>query len=189
MIPAELERLTKLRDLRLRRNRLTGEFSVELAELDRLSLLALDNNELTGPIPPEIGRMTKLTHLLLEHNRLTGTIPDGLTPPNLDVLNLSYNMISGEIPPGVIQLSNLVELTVAGNQLTGCATAGLPIGRERNVGQPDHLTCLEPIHSRACEAGVADARAANESGPGPGLPHVIGAEDCHRKRGLVELEH
>ena len=46
--------------------------------LTKLTELQLRSNQLTGEIPAELGDLTKLTELQLRSNQLTGCIPEGL---------------------------------------------------------------------------------------------------------------
>ena len=68
-LPAEVGRLSALRQLRLGGNQLTS-LPAEIGQLTSLSYLNLSFNELTS-LPAEIGQLTSLTGLGLECYRLT----------------------------------------------------------------------------------------------------------------------
>ena len=151
-IGTSLGRLTKLEELYLDQNVLTGNIPAALGNLTSLSMLSLYDNELVGPIPPQLGNCSLLQNLWLQQNHLSGTIPESLG--NLDVLGsvlLADNSLTGEVPlsfgsltslqqldlggnslfgnlPGAIFFKNtkLVQITVSNNQLTGDITSGMP---------------------------------------------------------------
>ena len=119
-IPAEIGRLTQLRELYLARNQLTGEIPTELGRLSQLLRLRLYQNQLTGEIPAELGQLAQLQRLYLDHNQLTGPIPPELGQlSRLGDLYLNNNQLSGPIPAELGRLSQLQYLTLHNNQLTG----------------------------------------------------------------------
>ncbi len=128
-IPAQLGRLSGLRELRLAwGNQLTGSIPAELGRLTRLTFLNLAGNHLSGPIPPELGSIgPQLTHLVLsapqplpEGIGLTGPIPAQLgNLTGLENLYLDGNRLAGSIPPRLGRLVNLRWLYLPRNQLSG----------------------------------------------------------------------
>ena len=69
----------------------------------------LENNNLTGTLPAEIVNLADLIKLDLSRNGITGTIPENIQElKSLESLNLSFNKISGKIPENICQLSNLI---------------------------------------------------------------------------------
>ena len=141
----DLGLLTRLTELLLSENALTGPFPVGLTHLTALKVLELDQNEIQGPIPSQIGeltdlvelrawsnllsgrvpysfrRLSKLTTLDLDDNEISGTFPSALTSlTNLRFLELDNNAFSGTIPDSFISpLSNLRLLELDGNQFSG----------------------------------------------------------------------
>ena len=116
-IPAELGRLSSLKDLQLYSNELTGPIPTELGNLSNLTALDLGGNQLTGSIPPELGNLSSLTWLDLFSNQLTGPIPSELgNLSSLTLLDLSYNQLTGSIPS---ELGNVASVTLFlnGNEL------------------------------------------------------------------------
>ena len=82
--------LTKLVDLNLGSNDLSGEIPAGIGNLTDLEYLYLDNNDLSGEIPAEIGNLTNLWVLYLYNNNLSGTIPEEvLNHPNFNNWNLT----------------------------------------------------------------------------------------------------
>ena len=63
MLPAELGRLSSLRDLYLQRNSLTGAIPIELGNLSKLEWLWLQDNALTGRLPRSFMQLENLQQL------------------------------------------------------------------------------------------------------------------------------
>ncbi len=87
-------------------NQLSGEIPAELEDLTELTQLKLENNQLSGSIPPSLGNLGKLEYLCLAHNKLSGFLPaelGGLT--NLDELYIYDNPLLGPLPMSLINLS------------------------------------------------------------------------------------
>lgn len=82
--------LTKLVDLNLGSNNLSGEIPAEIGNLTNLWVLYAYNNNLSGEIPAGIGNLTNLWVLYLYNNNLRGTIPEEvLNHPNFNNWNLT----------------------------------------------------------------------------------------------------
>ncbi|OAY31620.1 probable inactive receptor kinase At2g26730 [Manihot esculenta] len=116
--PNTLGKLTQLRVLSLRSNRLFGEIPSDLSNLTLLRSLYLQNNEFSGDFPPSLPRLTRLTRLDLSSNNFTGSIPfavNNLT--HLTRLYLQNNQFSGTLPS--INPSNLMDFNVSNNNLNG----------------------------------------------------------------------
>ncbi|GER27850.1 leucine-rich repeat protein kinase family protein [Striga asiatica] len=96
-IPPDFSRLRNLRSVYLQDNRLSGEFPASLTELNRLARLDLSSNNLTGPIPFAVNNLTHLTGLFLENNAFSGVIPS-ISTPGLTQFNVSGNRLNGSIP-------------------------------------------------------------------------------------------
>ena len=98
---------SRIRQLDLRKRRLTGAIPPEIAALDGLVLLNLQGNDFRGALPPQIGDLFRLSDLWLQDNRLSGQLPQALTDlPHLDVLRLEGNPIQGCIPPDLWLVPN-----------------------------------------------------------------------------------
>lgn len=91
-----------------------------LGRLSQLRVLSLRSNRLTGPIPADFSRLGNLRNLFLQDNRFSGGFPAGLgNSTRLVRLDLSSNNFSGEIPAGVNNLSGLTRLYLQNNGFTG----------------------------------------------------------------------
>eukprot|EP01018_Ginkgo_biloba_P004105 Gb_32503 [translate_table: standard] len=118
-IPSDtLGRLTELRVLSLRSNRLAGPLPSDLANLKVLRSLYVQHNLLSGPLPPSLPVWTRLNRLDLSFNRFNGTIPFSLNNlTHLTALYLQNNSLSGSIPN--LNIPNLTIFSVASNKLNG----------------------------------------------------------------------
>ena len=81
---------------------------VELGLLTKVMDLSLYFNQLTGQIPSELGLLTSVDFLGLANNQLMGSIPEELLTlqPSLFGLTLEGNpLLTGEIPSALCQLN------------------------------------------------------------------------------------
>ena len=159
-IPPELGGLSYLRHLYLSSNQLTGEIPPELGRLSRLTNLYLSHNQLTGGIPPELGGLSNLIGLVLFANQLTGEIPPELGRLGfLELLVLARNQLTGEIPPELGRLFNLTGLYLANNQLTGCIPEAL-----RDIAENDLVELNLPDCTTATPPGAPTGLTATADG-------------------------
>nr|XP_018682924.1 PREDICTED: receptor-like protein 12 isoform X2 [Musa acuminata subsp. malaccensis] len=115
-LPAEIWSSRSLTSIDLSFNSFRGPVQVEagnrtIGSLTRLKELHLSHNRLTGPIPAEIGNLTALTTLDLGHNSLSGSVPPEIGKlSNLTSLDLSLNSLKGTMSE--LHLANLAKLDV-----------------------------------------------------------------------------
>jgi leucine-rich repeat protein SHOC2 len=115
-VPAEIGRLSALRQLDLTHNQLTS-LPAEIGQLTSLEGLYLVGNELTS-LPVEIGQLTSLTRLNLGDNQLTSLPAEiGQLTSLRDWLYLGNNELTS-VPAEIGQLTALAMLDLGGNQLT-----------------------------------------------------------------------
>uniref|UniRef100_A0A2P2JCX9 Putative inactive receptor kinase At2g26730 n=1 Tax=Rhizophora mucronata TaxID=61149 RepID=A0A2P2JCX9_RHIMU len=110
-IPFDFSNLTLLRSLYLQNNEFSGKFPASVTGLTRLTRLDLSTNNFTGSIPFSVNYLTQLTGLFLEHNNFSGNLPS-INPPNLVDFNVSNNNLNGSIPQA---LSRFPKSSFAGN--------------------------------------------------------------------------
>lgn len=99
---------TKLEELDLSGNRITGAIQAEIRHLTNLIILDASDNLMTG-IPAEVGQLKKLEILNLSNNKLTGLPYELGNLKNLKTLNISGNdyseldlkIITKDLPPDV----------------------------------------------------------------------------------------
>ncbi|XP_024541288.1 protein BRASSINOSTEROID INSENSITIVE 1-like [Selaginella moellendorffii] len=128
---------SKLRNLLLPNNRLTGPLLDSLVDCRRLQLLDVSFNELTGGIPDQLcSSLPKLQHLHAWGNGLQGSIPSTLgNCVNLSTILLSHNNLNGSIPTQLSGLHKLWWLSLGSNYLTGKIPS--------SFGELDNLVCLQ----------------------------------------------
>ncbi|XP_009782917.1 probable inactive receptor kinase At2g26730 [Nicotiana sylvestris] len=99
-IPSDVfSNLKFLRSLYLQDNRFSGEFPPSLTRLTRLTRLDISSNNFTGPIPFSINNLTRLTGLFLQNNGFNGTLPSiSLSNNGLVDFNVANNHLNGSIP-------------------------------------------------------------------------------------------
>ncbi|KAL4272144.1 hypothetical protein GQ457_13G004170 [Hibiscus cannabinus] len=96
-----------------------GSIPIEIGNLSRLINIDLSQNKLTGTIPPSIGGLEELQSLLLSYNNLEGSIPSELCHlNNLAYLNLTSNKLSGSIPACLGNLISLRKLLLGSNMFS-----------------------------------------------------------------------
>ncbi|KAL7546889.1 hypothetical protein ACHAWF_010218 [Thalassiosira exigua] len=137
---------TRLRELYLRRNALTGSIPDSIGYLatlevfsasdnslnstiplsftnaTALEILDLSRNKLTGEIPRGLSKLGQLHELRMDHNRLHGNFPSWLgSLQHLRIIHLNNNLLDGdlELPFNMCELYDLKEFTIQNNDLTG----------------------------------------------------------------------
>ena len=129
-VPAEVGRLSALKQLNLSDNQLTS-VPAEIGQLTSLVNLDLSGNQLTS-VPAEIGQLTSLVELDLGNNQLTSVPAEIGQLTSLQKLWLSGNTLTSA-PAEIGQLTSLQKLWLSGNQLTSVAA---------EIGQLTSLTEL-----------------------------------------------
>ncbi|KAM5587863.1 putative leucine-rich repeat receptor-like serine/threonine-protein kinase [Rosa sericea] len=111
---------TKLQNLSLTVNNLSGTIPAYLGNITTLKLLFLDSNQFYGTVPPELGKLVNLERLLLGQNNLSGELPLDLSNLNkLKVLKIGSNNFNGIIPDLFESWSQLQSLEIQASGLQG----------------------------------------------------------------------
>ncbi|XVF82342.1 hypothetical protein PTKIN_Ptkin16aG0038900 [Pterospermum kingtungense] len=119
-IPQTLNNLTQLEILSLAENHLSGQLPDNVCLGGLLTYLGVSYNNLTGEIPSSLRNCTTLHRVRLDGNHRTGNISEAFgIYPNLDFIYLSYNKFFGELSPKWGQCHNLTSLQVSNNNITG----------------------------------------------------------------------
>ncbi|XP_037495187.1 receptor-like protein 13 [Jatropha curcas] len=122
-----LENNTKLEELHLANNSLSGSFQLPTHSLLNLSILDVSDNCLYGYLPKKMGiyfpkiYFPKLRDLNMRRNSLSGNIPSSFGNMSLlTKLDLSDNNLSGSIPEQLTMVCiSLNELILSDNSLQG----------------------------------------------------------------------
>lgn len=122
---------SRLREVRLNNNRMTGQVPSCIVEFRQLTNIHLQNNFFSGGIPERIVELTRLKELVLANNRLSGTLPRSFDRAfavkaaqvtafqTLERLDIAQNSMTGAIPTGITQFSALRELRFNDNRFSG----------------------------------------------------------------------
>ncbi|XP_022134227.1 probable leucine-rich repeat receptor-like serine/threonine-protein kinase At3g14840 [Momordica charantia] len=114
-LPSQLFKLPYLEVLDLAWNYLSGEIPPEWGSTKLLELVLL-GNRLTGSIPDGIGNITTLRTLNLEINNLSGRLPSTLgNLLNLEKLLLGSNNFTGRLPTSLGMLTSLITFRINDN--------------------------------------------------------------------------
>ncbi|ESQ54975.1 hypothetical protein EUTSA_v10024674mg [Eutrema salsugineum] len=117
--PNTISRLSALRVLSLRSNRISGQFPADFVELKDLAFLYLQYNDFSGPLPSDFSVWKNLTSVNLSNNGFNGTVSDSLSRlTRLQSLSLANNSLSGDIPDLSV-LSTLQHIDLSNNNLNG----------------------------------------------------------------------
>ncbi|KAL5729456.1 hypothetical protein ACHQM5_002403 [Ranunculus cassubicifolius] len=110
-LPSDFTQLKLLRSLYLQHNAFSGEFPASVTSLNRLARLDISSNNFTGNIPFSVNNLTHLTGLFLENNGFSGSLPS-INVDSLTGFNVSGNNLNGSIPTS---LANFPDSSFTGN--------------------------------------------------------------------------
>ncbi|CAI7883875.1 unnamed protein product [Closterium sp. NIES-53] len=109
-LPSGLGKLTRLNELYLHRNGLSGPVSV-LTSLTKLNRLLLGDNNFNGSFPQGFSNLKSLNYLSMRYNGFEGRIPNVIsTLTKLTYLSLNSNNFKGLIPRTITALTKLSNL-------------------------------------------------------------------------------
>ncbi|KAK7845454.1 putative receptor-like protein kinase, partial [Quercus suber] len=120
-IPAWIGNISSLNVLSLLENNFQGSIPSELCRLSCLRFFKLSVNNLSGTIPLVIFNISSIYSFSITQNRLHGSLPPdvGLTLPNLQMFLGGQNSFTGPIPVSLSNASQLQFLDFSSNGLTG----------------------------------------------------------------------
>nr|GLL20525.1 putative inactive receptor kinase [Ipomoea trifida] len=131
-----------------------------LGRLSRLRVLSLRSNRLTGSIPQDFSNLKLLRSLYLQNNLFSGGFPEGITGlTRLIRLDMSSNNFSGPIPFAVNNLGNLTRLYLQNNGFNGTIPSINPLGRKEaeKTQKPSEVTRAAAA-AAAGEAGTSSSK-------------------------------
>ena len=140
-VPAEVGRLTALRELNVSRNALTL-LPAEIGQLASLESLELGYNELTS-VPEEIGQLTSLEELHLNNNKLTSVPAEIGQLTSLEELHLHENQLTS-VPAEIGQLTSLTSLDLSNDQLTSVPAEIGQLTSLRKLNLTNHRLSILP---------------------------------------------
>ena len=118
-LPASLDRLTKLHELHVGENRLSGPLpAAALAKMPLLRYVSFSFNDFDGPLPPEAFSSPELLQFAAAGNRLTGAMPPVAATPKLTDLDVGENRLTS-LPPDLTSLRELRSLAAGDNRFSG----------------------------------------------------------------------
>ncbi|GJN24877.1 hypothetical protein PR202_gb12648 [Eleusine coracana subsp. coracana] len=125
-LPSAFRALTRLEELQISGNNLTGPLPSWLASLPNLRVLSAYENALSGPIPPGLGRAAPLQALNLHSNALSGPIPSTLfARGTLQVLVLTLNRLTGPVSGAIGRCRDLSNVRIGDNALSGAIPSSI----------------------------------------------------------------
>jgi hypothetical protein len=116
-LPEALGALRDLTEITFVDGQLAGSLPHSINRLSKLRVLQVRSERLVG-IPPEIGELKSLEKLVLSDNLIRKVPAELENLVNLSVLDLSGNRISGEMPELLAGLPALQSLDLSGNRFT-----------------------------------------------------------------------
>eukprot|EP00210_Caulerpa_lentillifera_P001465 g1406.t1 len=121
--PCLFSSTSKVEQLYIARNKLTGYIPDVFSESSTLKALSLADNQLMGTMPVTLGRLKKMEVLYLSNNKLNGALPNSFSElESLEALDISQNQLS-ELPETWSKNWNpsekLLVLKLQGNKLKG----------------------------------------------------------------------
>lgn len=119
-IPATIGSLTKLRDLQLQDNELSGPIPEQLCYCLLMNRLSLASNRMSGSLPSCLGSVKGLAYVRVERNVLSGPLPPSFGELTmLETLSVGSNRFNGTIPEQWGGMTNLQSMHIGPNRLVG----------------------------------------------------------------------
>jgi len=118
-LPLSME-LTSLREMDIRRNKLTGMIPGALGSLESLEVLQMQNNRLTSIEQGLLSNgnetlSSRLSTIDLYFNEIDSLPTNYVRLPSLSSINIAFNSIEGSLP----MFKNVAQITLTANQFTG----------------------------------------------------------------------
>ena len=122
-VPAEYSRLSKLQNLFVAANNLSGDLPRSLINglqaASSLQMLDLSHYRFTGDIS-QFAALASANYLELSYNQFSGALSPAFgSMPLLAALMVGGNALSGGVPGELAAVTGLVQLGVQGNNLSG----------------------------------------------------------------------
>ncbi|KAJ4981478.1 hypothetical protein NE237_032315 [Protea cynaroides] len=119
-LPKSIGNFSSLQILLLSGNHFSGDIPSQLGQLKHVLKLDMSRNNLSGGIPPEIGNCLLLTYLDLSQNQLSGPVPVQITQIRiLNYLNVSWNCLNQSLPKEIGTMKSLTSADFSYNDFSG----------------------------------------------------------------------
>jgi len=114
----EVYDLTRLEELHVSYNSFEDQLSnYSFQKLSNLKVIDMKSNRISGPLPDSLWELTNLEVIDFHHNALNGYINDIIVSDHqLKYLDVSSNILSGGIPPSISNLQALTHMDVSYNR-------------------------------------------------------------------------
>ncbi|CAL4968131.1 unnamed protein product [Urochloa decumbens] len=119
-LPDDLFRLPSLKSLSLEENQLSGRMSPRFDNLTSLARLDISFNSFSGYLPNVFGSLRKLEFFSAQSNTFRGPLPSSLChSPSLKMLYLRNNSLNGQISLNCSAMTQLSSLDLGTNNFIG----------------------------------------------------------------------
>ncbi|KAF8400720.1 hypothetical protein HHK36_014020 [Tetracentron sinense] len=182
-IPSDFSELKFLHSLYLQNNLFSGEFPVSLTRLTRLARLDLSFNKLTGKVPSSVNNLTHLTRIFLENNDFSGNLPI-VNTVGLVLFNISNNNLNGSIPESLSKFpasSFSGNINLCGGPLSPC-NLSFPSPAQAQAQAPSSNFSLDPVRKNTKKLSKAAIIAISVSSGVILLLLLLILFICSRKR-------
>ncbi|RLM78965.1 phytosulfokine receptor 1-like [Panicum miliaceum] len=152
--PSICESSGAIRVLRFSSNLFTGDFPAGFGNCTKLEELYVDINSISGRLPDDLFRLPSLKSLSLEENQLSGRMSPSLR--KLEFFSAQSNTFRGPLPPSLCHAPSLKMLYLRNNSLNGeinlnCSAmtqlSSLDLGTNKFIGTIDSLTDCHNLRS------------------------------------------
>jgi Leucine-rich repeat (LRR) protein len=119
-LPDDLFMMPSLMNLSLQENQLSGRMSPRFSNLSHLARLDISFNSFSGHLPNIFGSLGKLEYFSAQSNLFRGPLPSSLSQsPSLKMLYLRNNSLNGEISLNCSAMTQLTSLDLGTNKFIG----------------------------------------------------------------------
>ncbi|KAF7833367.1 leucine-rich repeat receptor-like serine/threonine-protein kinase BAM3 [Senna tora] len=170
-LPGSIGNFPNLQTLLLSGNKFSGQIPPEIGRLKNLLKLDLSRNNISGSVPPQIGHCVLLTYLDLSQNQLSGPIPLEISQIHiLNYLNLSRNNLNQTIPKEIATMKGLTSADFSHNNFSGSIPeVGLFLVLNSTFFQGNPNLCgYYPCEKTHSSTSISNGRNASKSNGVPG---------------------
>ncbi|KAL6899562.1 hypothetical protein ACP4OV_006220 [Aristida adscensionis] len=155
--PAGFGNCTKLEELDVELNSISGSLPDDLFRLQSLKKLSLQENQLSGRMSPRFGNLSSLARLDISFNSFSGYLPNVFgSLRKLEFFSAQSNFFKGQLPSSLSHSPSLKMLYLRNNSLNGdinlnCSAmtqlSSLDLGTNKFIGTIDSLSDCHHLRS------------------------------------------